>query len=744
MLSIPAFAEIEGVTVFRDDEDPARFYYLPSQPRLARGENGKPQFTFLRYQFALERPGTEPGGGYLVFTTVMREEGAVLERIRQAMQSRLRSEMPTTTALPEVTVAPVDFTDGEVRLIIMQNDRFVKAVNLGRPSLFGNNTASVAVELSSDGATLFYEALRKAGSVAAIEYDLTFPVRLPAITIRGHVDSQEVKTAVMGFTAEQVSSEDTWGNEESHERAHRTSISETMESQGLITLEILKGNVDLSQEDMESLRAFAFQGMDSFVKDHFLKGGTIETEEDRKSQWMSFLHQDVHQRFDLNVSYRDVINRQYHPSAQINPSFLGVPVDQVLIDIDLGNAPWFFNTLSVRVDTTLDFAKYGDIVHSVVGHLSYDETRPDGTRLVKRESVAFSAADAAPKTFETRIAALGKDRYHVDVEVHYKSGPVPQAVIASFDTMKRDLTLDVPNPGVIEVTLSAAPKAFDDRLLAIEAEIEYADPRRNVPRVVETAVLNADAPTASYRRVIYAPWDKPYRYRLTYVLKDEHGNAQRSTGEWTEASSGQRNLSLPTPFDDAFNLNVIPSVDWQDVRELVVDLEYHDEPNDYRVQRTLSFSKDQSGMTPWKFLLRDKARRNFRYRVTSLLHSSASEVGDWQVQVSDGALKVGNAPFGTVRVDVDPGDLDFGGEVKRALVQLSYVDPAQAAPDRESLLFRDASPQTWTVTLGPAVTEYSYDVTYFMKDNSRRVLSAQRGTLGAPHEFLIVPPPPGA
>jgi hypothetical protein len=30
MLSIPILAEIEGVSVFRDDENPANFYYLPS------------------------------------------------------------------------------------------------------------------------------------------------------------------------------------------------------------------------------------------------------------------------------------------------------------------------------------------------------------------------------------------------------------------------------------------------------------------------------------------------------------------------------------------------------------------------------------------------------------------------------------------------------------------------------------------------------------------------------------------
>lgn len=744
MLSIPVLAEIEGVTVFRDDENPANFYYLPSKPTIAQGENGKPQFTFMRYQFAIERPGAEPGGGYLVFTTVMREDGQKLAKIRQALQSRLRSEMPTTAILPEVTLAPVDFTEGEVRLIIMQSDKFVKALNLGRPSLFGDNTASLAVELTADGATLFYEALRKQGSVAAIEYDLTFPVRLPAITIRGHVDSKEVKEAVIGYTKEQVSSSDTWGNDESHEVAHRTSIAETMESQGLIQLEILKGNVELGQDDLESLRAFAFQAMDAFIKEHFLKGGTIETDKDRESQWMSYLQQDIHARFDLNVSYRDVIKRGYNPSAQINPSFLGVPVDEVLIEIDLGNAPWFFNTLTVDVDTNFDFAKYGDFVHSVVGHFTYDQLRPDGTRLTKRDSLAFTAADNKPKKFESRIAAVGKDTYHVDIEVNYKSGPVLQSVLEKRDSTLRHCTLNVPNPGIIELNLSTPPGAFDDRLTGIEVEIEYADPRQNVPRAVETVLLDAKTPATTYKRVIYASWDKPYRYRVTYVLKDDAGNVQRTAGEWLEGAPDSQNLAIHTPFEDAFNLNVIPLVDWQEVRELLVDLEYDDPANGYRVQRTLSFSKDQAAMLPWRFMLRDKSRRAYRSRQMTLLQNGASEDSGWIDQTSDGSLKVGNAPFGLTKVEVDPSDLNFTDDVKRVLVRLTYHDPALPKPDETALMFRDAAPQTWTVTLGPTVRDYSYDVTYFMKDGTQRPLTGQHGTLGATQEFLIVPAAPGA
>jgi hypothetical protein len=380
-----------------------------------------------------------------------------------------------------------------------------------------------------------------------------------------------------------------------------------MNSMGMIHLEILKGDLNLSQEDEESLRAFAFKAMDDFIKDHFLKGGTVETQKDRESEWMSFLHDDIHERFDLNVSYRDVIKRDYNPSAQINPSFLGVPVDSVVLEIDMENAPWYYNNLQVTVDTNFDFTKYGDIVHSVVGHLSYDQKGPDGSQITHRDSVLFTADDTKPKTFKTRIIATKvgdpahttyrvQDTYHVDLEVNYKSGPTLQVVLQRFDTTTRNLTLDVPNPGVVEVTFSVSPDAFDTNLTSVEVDVDYADPRNNVPQATETVLLNKDKPSVAYRRVIYAPWAQPYRYRFTYVVKDADGNVQRSATDWVETSSATAHVQVPSPFDQAFSLNIVPSIDWDELRQLVVDLTYDDDQSDYHAQKTLSFTQDTDRM----------------------------------------------------------------------------------------------------------------------------------------------------
>jgi hypothetical protein len=436
-----------------------------------------------------------------------------------------------------------------------------------------------------------------------------------------------------------------------------------------------------------------------------------------------------------------VISREYNPSAQINPSFLGANVNDVVLEIDLQNAPWFYNTLTVQVDTNLDFSSYGDIVHSVVGHLSYDQARPDGSRLVKRESVTFTKDNNKPKKFETRIAETGKDKYHVDLEVNYKAGPRLQATMASFDTMTRNLTLSVQNPGVMEVQFSASPKAFGDSLNAIEVEVEYADPRNNVQRTVETVVLTADKPELKYRRVLFAPWDKPYRYRATYVLPE--GN-QRSTTPWFEASNDNRFVTINTPWDQEFSLNVLASADWKEVSQIVVDLEYADPDSDFRMATSLSFQKDTQQRQPWKFPIRNPKHREFTYTQTMLMANGGAVTSEPKTRNSDaGVLVVGNAPGGVVTVEVDPTDTGIGNGVSRVIARLTYADPDNRVLDTETLVFRDGAMKEWQIARADATrNRYTFDVEYFLKNGARARILDQQGIITSTREILFLPAPP--
>jgi hypothetical protein len=660
MQSIPIFATVDGLTIFRDDADLTTFYYLPRTLRIKKDAGGRPMFTFLKYTLPLERQATaELGGGYLVFSTELTEDGKFLtDSVLPMLASRLRAENPKVLNLPPPNLTAMDFLSGEVRLLMMKDDKVVSEIQAGKPTLFGDNTASFAVELKTVGAELLYRALKKGAGVAAIEYELMFDLRLPAVHVHAHADSKDIHEVIIGYSGEDVTDES--------DVRHRSSVSETMESMGLVELTVDVGSSGVKDEDLEALRTFAFSKLDDWVNEHFLKGGTIRSEDDRKSAWMTHIHEDIHQSFNLDLVQRSVIQRAYNPSAQLTHGFLGGEIDALVMDIDLGSAAWYFNNLDVKVDTNLDFTKYGDIVHSVEGRFSYLGTTKDGEKVEKQESLIFTADDTAPKNFKTRLAAVGADTWHVEVEVHYKSGPVASAILVSEHKIGvRDYTLSVPNPGVMEMTVFAQdPQAFDSfKLSSIEVEIAYGDDSRNVPDRVDTVVLTKEKDSVDYRRVIYAPWDKPFDCRRTYVVTDG-GATQRITTPWEKVShetQRKHQLSVGTPFDTLFNLTVMPSVDWTEVAAVLVDLEYVDDEHDYRQKTTLSFSRTVVDPVKWSFPLRDPAKRGYRVSEKLLMVNSAVQAGPRKDIPSDAdTLLVGNAEGGVITVNVDPSDTGAG------------------------------------------------------------------------------------
>ncbi len=752
MQSIPIYDTIQGLTILRDDESISSFFYLPRTMRIA-DVAGKKAFTFLKYQLPVERETKDDkGGGYLVFTTELVEDQKWLDtEVLPKIATRMRAENPNNPNLPPPSLKAIDFISGEVRLLLMKDGRFVTEIQAGRPSLFGNNTASFAVELKDLGAQLFYDALKKGAGIAAIEYDLLFDTRLPAVHVSAHGDSTVVRTAVMGYTTSQVDDSDTWGNDTSTTVAHRTSVSESMESMGLVTVNIDKGSSGIKDEDVEALRAFAFSKLDDWVKDHFLKGGTIATDEDRKSDWMSFIHEDTHEVFNLDLVQRDVVQRQYNPSAQLTPAFLGDDIDNLVLDIDLGTAEWYFNTLTVNVDTNLDFDKYDDIVHSVIGHFSYEGVK-DGQNITKRDSFAFTKSDRAPKVFTTRIAAVGKDEYSVEVEINYKVGPVTSAKLYSDTSNVRDYTLRVPNPGVMHLLISATDlQAFDtQKMTSVEVEIKYGDEGKGVPEVIEKVILTKAAASVDYKRAIYASWDQPYHYRTTFVINDDNG-PQRLTGEWIteehDPNTQTAYLSIGTPFDNLFHLAMLPSVDWSEVQTVIVDLDYADPKNDYRQSRTIAIDEANSttlSQPVWKFPLRDKNNRGYRYAVKVLNKDGTVKSVDFKPAETDSnTLIVGDAQAGVVKVEVDPSDTGVGDKLRRVVVRLRYLDEPNNVRDETALVFRDATPQTWSIARSnAAVNTYTYDVDYVWADGTPPSSAhGLQGTISGTQEFLFLAAP---
>jgi hypothetical protein len=223
------------------------------------------------------------------------------------------------------------------------------------------------------------------------------------------------------------------------------------------------------------------------------------------------------------------------------------------------------------------------------------------------------------------------------------------------------------------------------------------------------------------------------------------GATQRITTPWETVqheAQQKHQLSVGTPFDTLFNLTVMPSVDWTDVAAVLVDLEYVDDENDYRQKTTLSFSKTALDPIKWSFPLRDPDKRGYRVSEKLLMVNSAVQAGPWKDIPSDAdTLLVGNAKGGVITVNVDPSDTGVGSTVRRVVIKLRYDDEVGKVHDAATLVFKDPTPQIWSVAQADAtVTDYSYDIEYVLPDGTVKTL-AGHGVFTGTSTFLFIPAP---
>src|SRR6476661_3925665 len=125
MLSVMDPIEVEGVVVFRDDDESSKFYVLPDEPVIPLDDAGVPDFLFIKYlkDVATLADGQESGGGWVGFRTVLTMKPERRQKIVDALRAQLTREQAAgkkpfghaIESLEPVLADPV-WTDGTVSL----------------------------------------------------------------------------------------------------------------------------------------------------------------------------------------------------------------------------------------------------------------------------------------------------------------------------------------------------------------------------------------------------------------------------------------------------------------------------------------------------------------------------------------------------------------------------------------------------------------------------------------------------
>ncbi len=200
MLSTEHHIQINGFTLFRDLNDTRRYYYLPKSEVLL-SEGGK-KFDFVAYHDFNTAEGKKNAtgenenlkGGYLTLEVELKNpDNDTLNNFKEELK-----KISEDITVEDIIITPVQFNEGDVRLIILGNDgkddgqnAKIRVVGSHKPSLYDKENAVFSVKLGAVEAEIIHKLLKnkltgenesdaKNSSQLAVMYDLTYKGVEPA------------------------------------------------------------------------------------------------------------------------------------------------------------------------------------------------------------------------------------------------------------------------------------------------------------------------------------------------------------------------------------------------------------------------------------------------------------------------------------------------------------------------------------------------------------------------------------
>ncbi|MEN8145530.1 MAG: hypothetical protein ABFS14_11330, partial [Gemmatimonadota bacterium] len=187
----------DGVWCFPLASDTLRYLYIPDQATLAVDDEGRPQFSFVRY--VINEPSTSgdaalteaEGGGILTFL--------VSYGVSEDRRRRMERELPRVTDNRDAVLGgPVVFQSGSFSLVSALLGEGGEAtrraiLTTGRAPVLAGNRIALSFELDPERSTLLLESLQTATPDVSLVFDMTFIGLAPAFDAELTVDWTKVR-----------------------------------------------------------------------------------------------------------------------------------------------------------------------------------------------------------------------------------------------------------------------------------------------------------------------------------------------------------------------------------------------------------------------------------------------------------------------------------------------------------------------------------------------------------------------
>jgi hypothetical protein len=706
-----------------DDESFSTFYLLSQRPRYRLDANGEPAFKFVKYQELVDRPDGKLGGGFLIFDAELVVPDAERQAIAQTLEAQVSAEAARRgVPPPPLTLGAPTFTDGAIKVnVLNESGDFVEQVwNPGKPSLYGDNVASIGVELTQTGSTTLWNMLQGRGGAVQVAYTLMFWAKLPPLKVTAKFHAEQFYTYFQTVDIEwRLWAEDDY-REQMHERLEENKATEITIEPGGVT----------DPKMIAEVRSWAMTTLEKQIDAKMLEKVAPATEDQRKiPDGIENVTRDISnvKIGDITLNYTENATVEwdvYPPGTLPNITTLtdadGTPLKWQDFAQEVSLNDPFFQQLRVDVKVNADFEDLP--IHSVEVKVRY-RGRPMAA--LAEGAPEGEAVFTDPNEVAKFATFIENDEwsYTYSYQVNYEgTGKVFQS--EDIVTDEGVITVGVDDVGILLVEFAAGDINWTE-VESAQVKMTYHDEEEGVGPLEEQFILSKDEPSHTFKEVIFKPFRKPYKYRVKYFMKDGREFA-------TDEQEGRaHNTFINDPFAGRKTINVLAAGDLENAIERIhLELAYVDEVNGYRQEATPTLHAGEPFFV-WTFPVIDDNLGVISYSGNVVLKGPPRTVRPIEpTTATSSTIIVPKAPKENLEVEVITNLLDFS-TIKLVRTTLSYTDDANLASMKKDLLFTEREHENTKVNIpiyDLTKKSYTHKSTFFMSDKSKREVGPVEAT----------------
>lgn len=716
------FPEIPGVTVWGDDKAAHIFYVLPESPRF-RLVDGKPVFKFIKYRAPVSRPDGLKGG-YIFFDAEIAVPEASMKQLEGLLQDRINKrhqEARRPGAPPKVQFGTITYTRGSVRMLLEQDGKVIQTIkSAGKPTLFGNNVASFALELTQDGTAIFEAAMQGEGASAiSLVYDLYFWTKLPTLSAHVWFNSDKFYSYIQS-----TDTEVSWWSEDHYREDLREFLKESESGGSEITMEFALSDPEQDRKIKDRLRDWAQRTLEDTLTRAQQQALAPLTEDQRKvpekvledlggddldNMWRNI---QTHKVASFDYWYRENSATEWNLAPQGTLPALttlkgkdGKPLDwkQYMLTIDGDDE--FFKQLNVAVQVNADFAALP--LHSVEVHLEY--VKANGKKDIAEHR--FSSPNDVGRFAAYIDNNNWKYKYWYEVNFRGSARTFKSPEVVTDEPL---LTINLDQTGILAVDIVPGDLDFE-QIRAAQVTIKYEDKENQVPLVQQAFIIDERTTQHRFQKVIFKPQNKPYEYQVKYLMRD----GREILGPWTKDSSSP--LIVNDIFGAMRSVQIRATGNLNELVEMIfVELGYSDPANKITLTKSVALDQNEPAVE-WSFPVADLQAGTITYS-GQIKYFDGTEEPIAETTTTKNLITVGPSVRSRLVVDVLPDFMFDDPDVRLVRVSLNYSDGA-GVDARKDFTFRsgDTEPQQWVVDLKDKTkTSYTWTATFFMIDGSQR------------------------